>query len=190
MLKSVLKILGATAAVAAIGAAYAGLYLSGATPFELVVVSVLLLLVIAVGALVLHLRALHRALFQHAQIAYKGFMLNFFLETRSLMQSRAGETGPANDVIWNLLEDYFRSETELYNTVIEELYDKTTMMHMLERGRVRKEGGLADPRPVEPLYAELHELLARLREERQARAETASRGESRTPSRPASQTAS
>jgi hypothetical protein len=87
------------------------------------------------------------------------------------MQSRAGETGPANDVIWNLLEDYFRSETELYNTVIEELYDKTTMMHMLERGRIRKEGGLSDPRPVEPLYTELHELLARLREERQARHE-------------------
>lgn len=175
MLKSILKILGAIVAVAAIGAAYAGLYLSGATPFELVVVSVLLLLVIAVAALVLHLRALHRALFQHAQIAYKGFMLNFFLETRSLMQSRAEETGPANDVIWNLLEDYFRREAELYNTVIEELYDKTTMMHMLERGRVRKEGGFTDARPVEPLYAELHEFLARLREQREARGEAASR---------------
>ena len=171
MLRNILKALGAIVALAAIGAAYAGLYLSGATPFELVVVSVMVLMVILVGALVLHLRALHRALFQHAQIAYKGFMLNFFLETRSLMQSRAGETGPANDVIWNLLEDYFRSETELYNTVIEELYDKTTMMHMLERGRIRKDGGLSDPRPVEPLYTELHELLARLREERQARHE-------------------
>ncbi|HEU4464035.1 MAG TPA: hypothetical protein VFS53_03230, partial [Gemmatimonadota bacterium] len=63
----------------------------------------------------------------------------------------------------------------LYNTVIEELYDKTSMMHMLERGRIRKEGGLADPRPVEPLYAELHELLARLREERDARYEAARR---------------
>ena len=171
MLRNILKVVGAIVAIIAVGAAYAGLYFTGATAFELVVLSVMLVMVIAVAALVLHLRAVHRALFQHAQIAYKGFMLNFFLETRALMQSRAGETGPANDVIWNLLEDYFRSETELYNTVIEELYDKTTMMHMLERGRIRKEGGLADPRPVEPLYAELHELLARLREERQARQE-------------------
>ena len=171
MFRNILKVVGAIVAIVAVGAAYAGLYLAGATAFELVVLSVMLVMVIAVAALVLHLRAVHRALFQHAQIAYKGFMLNFFLETRALMQSRAGETGPANDVIWNLLEDYFRSETELYNTVIEELYDKTTMMHMLERGRIRKEGGLTDPRPVEPLYAELHELLARLREERQARHE-------------------
>jgi hypothetical protein len=175
MLRNILKILGAIVAIAALGAAYAGLYMNGTTAFELVVLSVLLLMALALAALVLHLRALHRALFQHAQIAYKGFMLNFFLETRALMQSRAGEAGPANDVIWNLLEDYFRSETELYNTVIEELYDKTTMMHMLERGRIRKEGGLADPRPVEPLYAELHELLARLREERQARHEASRR---------------
>jgi hypothetical protein len=173
MLRNILKILGAIVAIAALGAAYAGLYMNGTTAFELVVLSVLLLMALALAALVLHLRALHRALFQHAQIAYKGFMLNFFLETRALMQSRAGEAGPANDVIWNLLEDYFRSETELYNTVIEELYDKTTMMHMLERGRIRKEGGLTDPRPVEPLYAELHELLARLREERHARHEAA-----------------
>lgn len=172
MLKKIFQAIGAIVAVAAIGAGYVGLYLSGATVFDLVVVSVLLLMAIAVAALVLHLRALHRALFQHAQIAYKGFMLNFFLEIRSLMRDRATDTGPANDVIWNLLEDYFRSETELYNTVIEELYDKTTMMHMLERGRMRKEGGIADPRPVEPLYAELHELLARLREERQAREAT------------------
>ena len=171
MLRNILKVVGAIVAIVAVGAAYAGLYFAGATAFELVILSVMLVMVIAVAALVLHLRAVHRALFQHAQIAYKGFMLNFFLETRALMQSRAGETGPANDVIWNLLEDYFRSETELYNTVIEELYDKTTMMHMLERGRIRKEGGLTDPRPVEPLYAELHELLARLREERQARQE-------------------
>lgn len=171
MLRNILKVVGAIVAIVAVGAAYAGLYFAGATAFELVVLSVMLVMVIAVAALVLHLRAVHRALFQHAQIAYKGFMLNFFLETRALMQSRAGETGPANDVIWNLLEDYFRSESELYNTVIEELYDKTTMMHMLERGRIRKEGGLTDPRPVEPLYAELHELLARLREERQARQE-------------------
>ncbi|HYO46081.1 MAG TPA: hypothetical protein VEY33_05275 [Gemmatimonadota bacterium] len=175
MLKSLLKVLGAIVSIVAVGAAYAGLYLSGATAFELVVLSVLLLMVIAVGALVLHLRTLHRALFQHAQIAYKGFMLNFFLEARALMRDRAGEAGPANEVIWNLLEDYFRRETELYNTVIEELYDKTTMMHMLERGRVRKEGALGDPRPVEPLYAELHELLARLREEREARHETSRR---------------
>lgn len=173
MLRRILKISGVIVAVGAIGAAYVGLFLSGASPFELAVLSVLLLLVIVFIALALHLRALHRALFQHAQVAYKGFMLNFFLATRSLMQGR-GDERPANDVIWNLLEDYFRRESELYNTVIEELYDKTTMMHMLERGRVRKEGGLADPRPAEPLYAELHELLARLREERQAR-ETAAR---------------
>lgn len=172
MLKRFFRVIGAIVVIAAVGAAYAGLYLVGATAFELVVVSVLFLMVVAVGALVLHLRALHRALFQHAQIAYKGFMLNFFLEARGLMRDRSGESGPASEVIWNLLEDYFRSETELYNTVIEELYDKTTMMHMLERGRMRKEGGLADPRPVEPLYAELHELLARLREEREARQET------------------
>lgn len=172
MLKGILRAFGAIAVVAAVGAAYAALYLNGAEVFELVVVSAVLLMAIAVMALVLHLRALHRALFQHAQIAYKGFMLNFFLEIRSLMRDRAGESGPANDVVWNLLEDYFRRETELYNTVIEELYDKTTMMHMLERGRLKKEGGLADPRPVEPLYAELHELLARLREERQARQES------------------
>ena len=169
MLRSTLKVLCAIVAIAAIGAAYAGLYLGGATAFELVVVSVLLLMVVVVGALVLHLRALHRALFQHAQITYKGFMLNFFLEARALMRDRAGESAPANEVVWNLLEDYFRSEAELYNTVIEELYDKTTMMHMLERGRMRKEGALGDPRPVEPLYAELHELLARLREDREAR---------------------
>jgi hypothetical protein len=169
MLRSTLKVLCAIVAIAAIGAAYAGLYLGGATAFELVVVSVLLLMVVVVGALVLHLRALHRALFQHAQITYKGFMLNFFLEARALMRDRAGESAPANEVVWNLLEDYFRSDAELYNTVIEELYDKTTMMHMLERGRMRKEGALGDPRPVEPLYAELHELLARLREDREAR---------------------
>jgi hypothetical protein len=169
MLRSTLKVLCAIVAIAAIGAAYAGLYLGGATAFELVVVSVLLLMVVVVGALVLHLRALHRALFQHAQVTYKGFMLNFFLEARALMRDRAGESAPANEVVWNLLEDYFRSEAELYNTVIEELYDKTTMMHMLERGRMRKEGALGDPRPVEPLYAELHELLAQLREDREAR---------------------
>ena len=168
MFRHILKISGVIAAAVAIGAAYAGLSMSGASPFELAVLSVLLLLVIAFVALSLHLRALHRALFQQAQVAYKGFMLNFFLATRSLLQGRGGDAA-ANDVIWNLLEDYFRRESELYNTVIEELYDKTTMMHMLERGRVRKEGGLTDPRPVEPLYAELHELLARLREERQAR---------------------
>lgn len=175
MLKHILKVLGAIVAVAAIGAAYAGLHLGGASAFELVVLTVLILIAIAVAALVLHLRALHRALFQHAQIAYKGFMLNFFVEVRALMRDRAGEAAPANELIWNLLEDYFRSETELYNTVVEELYDKTRMMHILERGRVRKEGALADPRPVEPLYAELHELLARLREEREARHEAARR---------------
>lgn len=175
MLKNIVKVLGAIVAIAAVGAAYVGLYIGGASAFELVVATALILLVVSVAALVLHLRALHRALFQHAQIAYKGFMLNFFLEVRALMRDRAGDAVPANELIWNLLEDYFRSETELYNTVIEELYDKTSMMHMLERGRMRKEGGLADPRPVEPLYAELHELLARLREERDARYEAAGR---------------
>lgn len=175
MLKRIFKVLGVIVAIAAIGAAYAGLYLGGASAFELVVVTALILLAISVAALVLHLRALHRALFQHAQIAYKGFMLNFFLEVRALMRDRAVDSVPANELIWNLLEDYFRNETELYNTVIEELYDKTSMMHMLERGRIRKEGGLADARPVEPLYAELHELLARLREERDARYDAARR---------------
>ncbi len=96
MLKHVFKVLGAIVAIAAIGAAYAGLYLGGASPFELVVVTVLILLAIAVVALVLHLRALHRALFQHAQIAYKGFMLNFFLEVRALMRDRAVDSVPAN----------------------------------------------------------------------------------------------
>ncbi|HET6637359.1 MAG TPA: hypothetical protein VFH82_01060 [Gemmatimonadota bacterium] len=175
MLKSIFKVLGGIVAVAAIGAAYAALYLAGASAFELVVVTALILLAISVAALVLHLRALHRALFQHAQIAYKGFMLNFFLEVRALMRDRATDEAPANELVWNLLENYFRSETELYNTVIEELHDKTSMMHMLERGRMRKEGGLADPGPVEPLYAELHELLARLRDEREARHEAARR---------------
>lgn len=172
MLKKILKILGAIVLAVAIVAAYAGLAWVGATPFELVLTTVMILMVLAVGALTLHLRALHRALFQHAQIAYKGFMLDFFLSLKTLMRERreAGESAE-HDLVWNLIEDYFRRETELYNTVVEELYDKTSMMHILDRGRVRREPGLPDPRPVAPLYAGLHELLDRLREERLAREE-------------------
>lgn len=172
MLKTILRWIGAVLLGAAIVAGYVGLAMLGATPFELVLTTVMILMVLAVGALVLHLRVLHRALFQHAQIAYNGFVLDFFLRLRELLRERREEGRAAeNDLLWNLIESYFRRETELYNSVIEELWDKTSMMHMLERGRLRKEAGLGDPRPVEPLYAELHELLGRLREERMAREE-------------------
>ena len=169
MIKKLLRILGAIVLAAAVVAAYVGLTLAGATPFELVLATIMILLVIVVGALVLHLRALHRALFQHAQVAYKGFMLDFILAVKTLMRERREEGSAEHDLVWNLMEDYFRREADLYNTVFEELYDKTTMMHMLERGRLRKESGLPDNRPVEPLYAGLHELLTRLREERMDR---------------------
>lgn len=172
MLKTILRWIGAVLLGAAIVAGYVGLAMLGATPFELVLTTVMILMVLAVGALVLHLRVLHRALFQHAQIAYNGFVIDFFLRLRELLRERREEGRAAeNDLLWNLIESYFRRETELYNSVIEELWDKTSMMHMLERGRLRKEAGLGDPRPVEPLYAELHELLGRLREERMAREE-------------------
>lgn len=179
MLKRVLKWIGALLLGAAIIAGYVGLALLGTTPFELVLTTVMILMVVVVGALVIHLRALHRALFQHAQIAYRGFVLDFFLSLRSLLRERREEgRGAENDLLWNLIESYFRRETELYNTVVEELWDKTSMMHMLERGRIHKEAGLGDPRPIEPLYAELQELLGRLRDERVAREEAraASRG--------------
>jgi len=149
------------------------------TPFEIVLVAILVVLVVAVTALVLHLRALHRALFQHAQVAYKGFMLNFFLALKGLLRERASADQPENDLVWNLIEDYFRRESELYNTVVEELYDKSSMMHLLDRSRVRREPGLGDPRPVEPLYQELHALLGRLREERRVREERAQHASSR-----------
>lgn len=166
MLKKMIRILGAIVLVGVVAAAYVGLAWAGATTFELVLTTVMILMTVMVGALVLHLRALHRALFQHAQVAYKGFMLDFFLAVRTLMRERRDESSAEHDLVWNLLEDYFRRESELYNAVVEELYDKTTMMHMLERGRVRKESALPDNRPIEPLYARLHELLSRLREER------------------------
>lgn len=169
--KILLWLLGAVV-VAAIGVGYWGLWLSGATPFQLVLTTVMLLMAIAVLALVLHLRALHRALFQHAQIAYRGFVLDFFLSLKTLLRERREEGRAAeSDLLWNLIEGYFRRESELYNTVVEELWDKTSMMHMLDRGRLRKEAGLGDSRPVEPLYADLHDLLGRLREERLAREE-------------------
>jgi len=170
MMKRIFLWIGGLAVVAALGAGYYGLYLSGAGPFELVLTSVMVLIVVAVFALVLHLRALHRALFQHAQVAYKGFMLDFFLALKQLMREREDDaSGAVGDLTWNLIEDYFRREAELYNTVVEELYDKTSMMHMLDRTRIRKEVGLGDPRPVEPLYSEVHRLLERLREDRMAR---------------------
>ncbi len=152
------------------------------SPFEIAMVVMMAAMIVAVVALVLHLRAIHRALFQNAQVAYKGFMLNFFLALKGLLREReTEETAAESDLVWNLIEDYFRRETELYNTVVEELYDKSSMMHMLDRGRTRKEPGLGDPRPVEPLYQELHALLGRLREERRRRVgeerrETASAG--------------
>jgi hypothetical protein len=97
-------------------------------------------------------------------------MLNFFLALKGLLRERRTDaTAAENDLVWNLIEDYFRREAELYNTVVEELYDKTSMMHMLDRSRMRKEPALGDPRPVEPLYQELHALLGRLREERGVR---------------------
>lgn len=157
---------------AAIVALYVGLAFAGATVVELVVVTSLVLLAAALLTLTLHIRALHRALFQQAQVAYKAFMLDFFFSVRGLLRDRRESSAVDDDLIWNMVEVYFRREAELYNTVVEELYDKTSMMHLMERGRVRKDAGIPDPRPVEPLYAELHELLARLREERQARRPT------------------
>ena len=175
MAKRLLRWLAAFLAAAAIVALYAGLALAGATVVELVVASALVLLAVAVYTLILHVRALHRALFQQSQVAYKAFMLDFFLAIRRLLRERRESDDVDDDLIWNLIEAYFRREAELYNTVVEELYDKTSMMHLIERGRVRKDAGIPDPRPVEPLYAELHELLAQLREERQARLEAAGR---------------
>jgi len=170
--KELLKGLAVGLLAGGIIAGYVGLSWLGATPFELVLTTVMAAMVIAVGALVLHLRAVHRALTQHAQVAYKGFMLNFFLALKGLLRERRTDaTAAENDLVWNLIEDYFRREAELYNTVVEELYDKTSMMHMLDRSRMRKEPALGDPRPVEPLYQELHALLGRLREERGAREE-------------------
>lgn len=169
MVKKILRVLGVVVLAVAIVAAYVGLAWTGAAPFELVLTTVMILMVIVVGALLLHLRALHRALFQHAQVAYKGFMLDFFLAVKTLMRERRDEGTAEHDLVWNLMEDYFRREADLYNSVVEELYDKTTMMHMLERGRMRKESGLPDNRPVEPLYAGLHALLTTLREERMDR---------------------
>lgn len=172
MARELLKGLGIGLLAGGIIAGYVGLSWLGATPFELVLTTVMVAMVIAVGALVLHLRAMHRALSQHAQVAYNGFMLNFFLAIRGLLGERRNEsTAAESDLVWSLFEDYFRREAELYNTVVEELYDKTSMMHMLERGRVRKEPGLGDPRPIEPQYQELHALLGRLREERRLREE-------------------
>lgn len=176
MLREFLKGLAYTLVAAAIIGLYVALAWSGATVFELVLATIMTAMVVVVGALVLHLRAVHRALFQHAQVAYKGFMLNFFLALKGLLRDRRSEgTAAENDLIWNLIEDYFRRETELYNTVVEELYDKSNMMHMLDRGRMRKEPALGDPRPVEPLYQELHALLGSLREERRVREERAAR---------------
>ena len=157
-------------------AGYVGLAWLGATAFELVLATIMSAMVIAVGALILHLRALHRALYQQSQVAYQGFVRHFFLAVRSLLRERrAGEAAAEGDLVWNLIEDYFRREAELYNTVVEDLYDKTSMMHMLERGRLRREPGLGDPRPVEPLYQELHALLGQLREERGEREEARAR---------------
>jgi len=157
-----------------VAAGYAALAMAGTTPYELLLATILLAMVFAVVALVLHLRAVHRALFQHAQVAYKGFMLNFFLALKGLLREREADPRAAeNDLVWNLIEDYFRRETELYNTVVEELYDKSSMMHLLDRSRTRKEPALGDSRPVEPLYQELHALLGRLREERRQREELA-----------------
>jgi hypothetical protein len=170
----VLKGIAAAVVVAGIAAGYAALVMAGTTPYELLLATILGAMVIALVALVLHLRAVHRALFQHAQVAYKGFMLNFFLALKGLLREREGEARAAeNDLVWNLIEDYFRRETELYNTVVEELYDKSSMMHLLDRSRTRREPALGDSRPVEPLYQELHALLGRLREERRQREELA-----------------
>ena len=174
MVKKVLRWIGALLLSAAIVAGYVALAWLGATPFELVLTTVMILMVIVVGALVIHLRAVHRALYQANQVAYKGFMLEFFLGVKTLLRERRDSPEDAgDDLVWSLLEDYFRREVELYYTVVEELYDKTSLMHMLERGRVRKEPGLPDARPVEPLYSGLHDLLGRLRDEREARREAA-----------------
>lgn len=96
----------------------------GVSVFELVLTTVMVAMVVAVVALILHLRALHRALFQQAQVAYQGFVLNFFLAVRHLLRERrSDEPSAEGDLVWNLIEDYFRREAELYTTVIEELYD-------------------------------------------------------------------
>lgn len=174
--KQLLRGIGLGLVVVAIAAAYVGLARLGATVFELVVATFMAAMVVVVAALVLQLRALHRALYQQAQVAYQGFVLDFFLAVGQLLRERrAGEPSSESDLLWSLIEDYFHREAQLYHTVVEELYDKTSMMHMLERGRLRREPGLGDPRPVEPLYRELHELLGRLRDQRQARQETAGR---------------
>lgn len=170
----VIKGIVAVVLLAGIVAGYTALAMAGTTAYELLLATILGAMVIAVFALVIHLRAVHRALFQHAQVAYKGFMLNFFLALKGLLRDRDADVQAAeNDLVWNLIEDYFRRETELYNTVVEELYDKSSMMHLLDRSRMRKEPALGDSRPVEPLYQELHALLGRLREERHQREEPA-----------------
>lgn len=172
-MKTVLKWIGGIVVAAVLVAGYWALYDLGATAFELVLTSVMLLTVIAILALTLHLRTMHRALFQHAQVTYKAFMLDFFLALKKLMREREDDaSGAASDLTWNLIEDYFRREAELYNTVVEELYDKTSMMHMLDRRSIQKEVGLGDPRPVEPLYQDLHLLLEKLRDDRMAREES------------------
>lgn len=66
MVKRILKWIGAAVLGAAIVATYVGMAWLGATAFELLLTTVMIAMVIAVGALTLHLRALHRALFQHA----------------------------------------------------------------------------------------------------------------------------
>jgi hypothetical protein len=144
--------------------------MAGVTLMEIILVTSTAAMVVAVVALTLHLRELHRALYRQSQIAYQGFMLNFFLSLHGLLRERRSDrAGVESDLVWNLIEDYFRRESELYNTVVEELYDKTSMLHLLERGRIQRTPAVGDARPIEPLYQELHALLGRLREERQAR---------------------
>lgn len=173
-MKTVLKWVAVLVLATGLGAAYWILYDLGATPFELVLTTIMLLAVLVIYDLTLHLRAMHRAMFQHAQVTYRAFILDFFLALKNLMREREDDaTGAASDLTWNLIESYFRREAELYNTVVEELYDKTSMMHMLDRRAIRKEVGLGDPRPVEPLYRDLHKLLEKLREDRMAREESA-----------------
>jgi hypothetical protein len=159
---------------AGVVAAYLWLAWTGATVFELVMLTITATLLVAVVALTLHLRELHRALYRQSQVAYQGFMLNFFLSLRDLLRERRSDQAAVeSDLVWSLIEDYFRREAELYNTVVEELYDKTSMMHILDRGRIRRAPAVGDARPDEPLYQELHALLGRLREERRAREEGA-----------------
>ena len=97
MFRHILKISGVIAAAVAIGAAYAGLSMSGASPFELAVLSVLLLLVIAFVALSLHLRALQWLLDDHVcapPVAAPQFEAQFLLEIASTPM-QAGRTGHA-----------------------------------------------------------------------------------------------